>query len=67
MWFGIIALASIVASLIAGRLLARAVAEQTNPLPVRGPSLEHGVQPDRLAIASAAVRRRTMGNAVHRN
>ena len=65
MWFLIIALASVVTSLLVGRALAHAVATQTNPRAVRGPSLDHGFQADRLAIAADAARARF--SAVHLN
>jgi hypothetical protein len=67
MWFLIVALASVVTSLIVGRLLATANSEQTNPRPVRGPSLDSGIRNDRLAIAANAVRMRAVGPAVHLN
>ena len=67
MWFLVIALVSVVASLVAGRVLAHAVATQTNPPAVRGPSLDHGFQADRLAIAADAARKRFSGRAVHLN
>jgi hypothetical protein len=67
MWFVIIALASVVTSLLVGRALAHAVASQTNPHAVRGPSLDHGFLADRLAIAADAARARFSGHAVHLN
>lgn len=68
MWFVITALASIGTSLVMGRLLARASAEQTsNPHPVRGPSLEGTPEVDRLAIARHALRKHAMETAVHLN
>jgi hypothetical protein len=68
MWFVIIALASIVASLVFGRLLEKAAAEQTsNPNPVRGPSMEWDLQAHRLAIGQLAGRQRAHGPAVHLN
>jgi hypothetical protein len=68
MWFVVIALASIVTSLVLGRLLAKASTEQTfNPHPVRGPSVGRNVEADRLAIAQNAARQRSAGPAVHLN
>lgn len=67
MWFVFIALATIVSSLITGRLLAKAAAEQTSPRPVRGPSLQNDFQTDRLAIAAQASRRRQQAQPVHLN
>ena len=67
MWFVVAALASIIASLVAGRLLARAAADQTNPLPVRGPSLETGVLANRLRVSASANRLRKPQPAVHLN
>ena len=67
MWFVVIALAAVVTPLIVGRMLAKAVAEQTSPRPVRGPSLDAGFQADRLAIAANATRMRVQGQPVHLN
>ena len=68
MWYLIIALVSIVCSLIMGRLLARANAEQTtNPYPVRGPSLGSVYPAHRDAVAEHAVRRRLLGAGIHLN
>ena len=67
MWFLIIALASVITSLAVGRALAHAVATQTNPRPVRGPSTDQGFQADRLAIAADAAQRRFSGQTVHLN
>jgi hypothetical protein len=67
MWLLIVALASVVTSLVVGRLLAHAVATQTNPRPVRGPSLDDGFHSDRLAIAADAARARFAGHAIHLN
>jgi hypothetical protein len=58
MWFVIIALASIVASLIFGRILARASAEQTFPHRAHGPVTESSLEVDRLTIAKEAAERR---------
>lgn len=64
MGFVIIALTllgSTLASLLFGRLLSRASAEQTfNPRAVRGPSLESDLQAHRLDIAEKAARRRNV-------
>jgi hypothetical protein len=67
MWFLIIALVSIVASLLFGRLLARASAERTNPVPVRGPSREPTYPAHRDAVAEDAARKRMFGAEVHLN
>lgn len=67
MWFLIVALASVITSLVVGRLLATASSEQTNPRPVRGPALESGAYADRLAIAANANRMRLQNQAVHLN
>jgi hypothetical protein len=67
MWFVVVTLASIVTSLVVGRLLAKAVAEQTNPRPVRGPSLQSDFQADRLAVAANAARQRAYGEFIHLN
>ena len=67
MWFAVITLASIVSSLVVGHLLAKAVAEQTNPRLIRGPSLQSEFQADRLAIAARASRLHYQTEAVHLN
>lgn len=59
-------LGSTLASLLFGRLLARASAEQTfNPRAVRGPSVEADLQAHRLDIAEKAASRRSV--EVHLN
>ena len=67
MWIVVIALAAVVTPLIVGRMVAKAVAEQTTPRPVRGPSLDHGFQADRLAVAANVARMRVHGQLVHMN
>ncbi len=67
MWFLIVALISIVASLALGRLLARARFEQTNPYPLRGPSVAVQYPSSRDVIAENAWRRRLAGLEVHLN
>jgi hypothetical protein len=52
MWFVVIALVSTVSSLMFGRVLAKAAAQETfDPRRVRGPSLESSIESKRLAIA----------------
>lgn len=67
MWFMILALVSIVTSLGLGRLLAKARVEQTNPYPVRGPSLHVPFPSNRDAVAESARQRRLLGAHVHLN
>jgi hypothetical protein len=63
MWFFVIALVSVVASLIFGRILGRASTEQTSrPNLVHGPVTGNSVEVDRLAIASHALQRRVSVN-----
>jgi hypothetical protein len=63
MWFFVIALVSVVASLIFGRVLGRASTEQTTrPNLVHGPVTENSVEVDRLAIAKNALQRRVTVN-----
>jgi hypothetical protein len=59
MLFVFLALASIIGSLIFGRLLAKASAEQTrHPHRVHGPVTGTAIEVDRLAIAKEALQRR---------
>lgn len=67
MWFMIIALVSFVASLVFGRLLARARIEQTNPLMCHGPSIGAPYPAHRDAVAESVRRRHLVGAEVHLN
>ena len=67
MWLLMIALGSIVTSLVTGRALARAASQQSNPRPVRGPALDHDIFADRLAAGVAAVQMRMHAHLVHLN
>ena len=67
MWLLMIALGSIVTSLVTGRALARAASQQSNPRPVRGPALDSGIGFDRLAVGAAAARMRMEAQLVHLN
>lgn len=68
MWFMILALVSIVTSLVLGRLLARVRVEQTsNPFVAHGPSLSVPYSTNRDAVAESARQRRLVGAHVHLN
>jgi hypothetical protein len=68
MWFVVVALVSVVSSLIFGRVLARAAAHQTHdPRRVRGPAVESGIEANRLAIAENAKLIKQLEASVHLN
>ena len=68
MWFVVVALVSVVSSLIFGRVLARAAAQQTyNPRRVRGPAFESGIEANRIAVAQKAKLLKPLEASVHLN
>ena len=68
MWFLVVALVSIVSSLLFGRLLARAGRERRMILGprVHGPALESNIEANRLAASQRAQQKRVF-ETVHRN
>jgi hypothetical protein len=68
MWFVVAALVSVGSSLIFGRVLARAAAQQTyDPRRVRGPAVESGIEANRIAIAQHARSLKQIAASVHLN
>ena len=68
MWFVGVVLVSIVSSLILGRVLAKAAAQQTfDPRRVRGPVVESAIEAKRLAVAQNAKVLKTLDSTVHMN
>ena len=68
MWFVVIALVSVVSSLIFGRVLAGTAAHQThNPRRVRGPAVESGIEANRIAVAQNAKFLKQLEASAHLN
>jgi hypothetical protein len=68
MWFVGIALVSVVSSLIFGRVLATAAAQQTyNPRRVRGPAVASGIESNRIAVVQNAKMLKQLETSVHLN